>query len=159
MSNCLPAQGLQPALARGMLSALVAALRRVYLDGGPTRCGIPSSMPADSRAFIMRMSEFPLPHWVRAARKAGCTPSVAGGCRTPSPLRMRTMSCYSISCVPCRLYTPADVPMMQADLEGAQALFHADGDGLPAEEVAELCKVRSDFHIPILDPCFLCCWR
>ena len=30
-------QGLQPALAKGMLSALVAALRRVYLDGGPTR--------------------------------------------------------------------------------------------------------------------------
>lgn len=30
-------QGLQPALARGMLVALAAALRRVYLDGGPMR--------------------------------------------------------------------------------------------------------------------------
>lgn len=33
-------QGLQPALARGMLVALAAALRRVYLDGGPTRSAI-----------------------------------------------------------------------------------------------------------------------
>ena len=34
---CWVLQGLQPALARGMLVALAAALRRVYLDGGPMR--------------------------------------------------------------------------------------------------------------------------
>ena len=31
---------------------------------------------------------------------------------------------------------------MQADLDGAKALFHADGDGLPAPEIDELTKVR-----------------
>jgi hypothetical protein len=30
---------------------------------------------------------------------------------------------------------------MQADLDGAKALFHADGDGLPAPEIDELTKV------------------
>ena len=30
---------------------------------------------------------------------------------------------------------------MQADLDGAKALFHADGDGLPAPEIDALTKV------------------
>ena len=47
------------------------------------------------------------------------------------------------STVPCRLYTPGDVPAMQADLDGAKALFHADGDGLPGPEIDELTKVPS----------------
>ena len=44
----------------------------------------------------------------------------------------------------CRLFTPQDAPMLQEDLEAAKALFHADGDGLPADQIGYLCKVRLD---------------
>lgn len=31
--------------------------------------------------------------------------------------------------------------MLQEDLEAAKALFHANGDGLPADQIGNLCKV------------------
>jgi hypothetical protein len=57
-----------------------------------------------------------------------------------APTRRRPTAEVQLNC-PRRLYTPADVPAMQADLEGAKALFHADGDGLPAPEIDALTKV------------------
>lgn len=32
--------------------------------------------------------------------------------------------------------------MLQEDLEAAKALFHANGDGLPADQIGNLCKVQ-----------------
>ncbi len=39
--------------------------------------------------------------------------------------------------------------MLQEDLEAAKALFHADGDGLPADQIGNLCKVRSTSKVTL----------
>jgi hypothetical protein len=40
-----------------------------------------------------------------------------------------------------RLFTPSDAPLLMEDLEAAKALFHADGQGLPADQIGNVCQV------------------
>lgn len=40
-----------------------------------------------------------------------------------------------------RLYTPQDAPLLLEDLTGAKELFHSGGDGLPANQIDDVCEV------------------
>ena len=44
----------------------------------------------------------------------------------------------------CRLYIPDDTEYIEQDLEQLKVLFEADGQGLPAKDIDELCA-------PVLD--------
>lgn len=41
---------------------------------------------------------------------------------------------------------------MQADLDGAKALFHADGDGLPAQDIDALTQVQRVSFLYVMWP-------
>ena len=43
-------------------------------------------------------------------------------------------------CCRCRLYTADDVEYIEQDLEQVRVLFLADGQGLPAQDIDELCQ-------------------
>ena len=46
---------------------------------------------------------------------------------------------FELKSVTCRLYIPDDIDYIEQDLEQLKVLFLADGQGLPADDVANLC--------------------
>ena len=96
------ADGLQPSLARGLLVAVVSALTRVLLDGGPQRCGPQAPRP---------------PCWIMTDTPPVCQASLTSG-------RGDGLS-WIISdgfCRVCRLFTVNDVVALEEDLEQVSAL-------------------------------------
>lgn len=54
-----------------------------------------------------------------------------------------------------RLYTPQDAPLLREDLAGAKELFFSGGEGLPANQIDDVCKVWlwiQPPHMPLLVP-------
>ena len=50
------AAGLQPSLARGLLTAVTAALHRVFLDGGPQRRGLKHNQDSGAEAYDLELT-------------------------------------------------------------------------------------------------------